>query len=1171
MSGYPGYNPGQFQQPKSFPQPPNPQYGAAPNGNGNQQPMMPGTGFAPPPPGQGMPMASQPPPPGVSGGMPMTPGYGFAPPGQSGGPPPPGGPGQGPGMRMMNAPPPPGAGPGPGFGQGPPAPPGPGMPGVPGMMMQQPPGTAGLNSAMQGMNMNSNQPHQPNNVFQPQPPGGNMGPPHPNMSMGQPQPPGPSHPNSNSQFYGGGAPAPYPGAAPKGHGMGPVGNAQPTFVDQTVDYSLQIPKSIFRPTTTVLPATAAMAQSCKVPTGGIIRPFADPEDGESINVIRPSAGGIIRCAKCRTYVNPYVAWVDNGRKWRCNICSHENETASAYYCHLDAQNERKDKMQRPELSSCVVEWIAPAEYQVRPPQPPAYFFVIDVSAAAAESGMLTSTANAIKKSLDELPGRDRTMIGFITFDTSVHFYTLAEGSSNAQMMVVGDLDELFVPAPRDLLVYLKDAREAVDNLLDNLPTMFSKNTASASCLGPALKAAYTVLKSVGGKMCVFQSIIPNLADGALKSRENPRLMGTPDEVKFLRPASAFYRDTGLEFNKCYISVDMFLFPSQYMDVASLSEMPKVTAGSMHTYVAFDPGRDGPKFESQLYRRLTQPIAFEAVFRIRCSKGMRINHFYGNFNIRGQDLLSLPNCTSDSIFSFDLMHGEQSLNKPFVTVQSALLYTTSDGERRIRVATQAFRLTTRQSEFMASVDSGAVAALLSKQAMNVGIKSNLDNARNKLQITCVEMIRASKEGDKRTVSGYSVPSAQPGNESEDKKIPKNLELLPLYTLGLMKNVAFRGGTDVNPDERIATHMGLSTMFVEETLSFLYPRFFAIHSMDSQAGLPVNDDDAGDENVKTAGRNMILLPNAINLSVESLSSEGIYLLDNGIDSFIWVGRASDPAINHALFGAESLSDVDMSQIYLNSSGNDVASRVDSIIQSLREETENGASSVASRIRIVREGDIGAESRFFWNFIEDRAQFNGGTYSYQEFVQFVNSPKQAQGAPPAPMGRGPPGQGPPGAYPGPPAPGRSGPPPPGPPGPNPSGYGAPPPPSSGPPAPNGYGAPPPPGPPSGNYGAPPPPGPPSSGGYGGPPPPGPHSGNFGGPPPPGPPSSGGYGGPPPPAQRGYGVPPPPSSGPASYGAPPPPGPPSGGPPAPPRSYGAPPPPGPPQNVGMPPPPRY
>ncbi len=484
------------------------------------------------------------------------------------------------------------------------------------------------------------------------------------------------------------------------------------------------------------------------------------------------------------------------------------------------------------------------------------------------------------------------------------------------MLVVADLVELFVPVPDDLLVNLQESREVIDAFLENLPTMFQKTTCQSSCLGPALKAAFTVTKHIGGKMCVFQSVLPTLGDGTLVPRENIQIMGTPDEVKLLRPAQNWYKETAVEFSRAQICVDMFLFPHSYIDVASLAELPKVTAGTLHTYPGFNYNADGPRFESELSRVLTQHTAFEAVMRIRCTRGMKISNFYGNFFIRGTDLLALPTCTSDSVFAFDLVHDEQNVSSSVVTVQSALLYTSTEGERRIRVVTQAIPVTSLASEVIGSVDADAVSALLAKQAVDIGIKTNLDNARNKMQQACVELIRASKEGDKpRTVSGYAAPpphmqqqQQHQGSESEIKPIPANLKLLPLYTLGLMKNVAFRGGTDVHPDERIHAMNLLSSMGVAETKHFVYPRMFSLHDMSPSAGLPSNDAPIE----RVSGQDRILLPRLLNLTVDRLASNGIFLLDNGVDMFLWVGRSSDPAILNSLFGINSLEGVDMSQV-------------------------------------------------------------------------------------------------------------------------------------------------------------------------------------------------------------------------------------------------------------------
>lgn len=62
-----------------------------------------------------------------------------------------------------------------------------------------------------------------------------------------------------------------------------------------------------------------------------------------------------------------------------------------------------------------------------------------------------------------------------------------------QMMVISDLDDIFVPLPDDLLVNLSESRNVVEAFLDSLPSMFQDNMNVESAFGPALKAAFTVM------------------------------------------------------------------------------------------------------------------------------------------------------------------------------------------------------------------------------------------------------------------------------------------------------------------------------------------------------------------------------------------------------------------------------------------------------------------------------------------------------------------------------------------------------------------------------------------------------------------------------------------------------------------------------------------------------
>lgn len=63
------------------------------------------------------------------------------------------------------------------------------------------------------------------------------------------------------------------------------------------------------------------------------------------------------------------------------------------------------------------------------------------------------------------------------------------------MMVVSDLDDIFVPLPDDLLVNLSESRNVVDAFLDSLPLMFQDNFNVESAFGPALRAAFMVMVS----------------------------------------------------------------------------------------------------------------------------------------------------------------------------------------------------------------------------------------------------------------------------------------------------------------------------------------------------------------------------------------------------------------------------------------------------------------------------------------------------------------------------------------------------------------------------------------------------------------------------------------------------------------------------------------------------
>jgi protein transport protein SEC24 len=54
------------------------------------------------------------------------------------------------------------------------------------------------------------------------------------------------------------------------------------------------------------------------------------------------------------------------------------------------------------------------------------------------------------------------------------------------------------------------------------------------------------------------------------------------------------------------------------------------AAQVYHYPGFHQARDGRKLAAELTRNLTRPTAWEAVMRIRCSRGLKIGSFHGHF-------------------------------------------------------------------------------------------------------------------------------------------------------------------------------------------------------------------------------------------------------------------------------------------------------------------------------------------------------------------------------------------------------------------------------------------------------------------------------------------------------------------------------------------------------------
>ncbi|CAE7197706.1 unnamed protein product [Symbiodinium necroappetens] len=765
------------------------------------------------------------------------------------------------------------------------------------------------------------------------------------------------------------ADASVPGApgAPGHGGMQPTSTGQDAYSAQFLRdvETFNSPAHFVRCSVSRLPNSASAKQRLNIPLGVVLQPLAplapDVEQVPSVNF--GAVGTIVRCKQCRTYVNPFVQWEANGRRWNCNLCGFSQLTPDTYYASLDESGKRMDRFQRAELHKGAVEYIAPGEYMVRPPQPPVFMFVIDVSYTSVVTGLLNTVVASIKEAIQSgsIPGGQRVQVGIITFDTSLHFYNLNSNLSQPQMLVVSDLEDLFLPLPDDILVPLAESEAAILNLLDSLPSIFGETKVNESCLGSAVRGAFMAMKHIGGKLLVFGACIPSVGELALKStRDNPRLLGTDREVELLRPAgNDGYKQLAQELTPAQISVELFLAPQAYMDLASICPLAKYTGGDVHYYPQFNINTCFVKFKSELVHVLTRYMGWEAVMRVRVSRGWKITKFDGHLFIRGQDLLVVPNCHSDQTFAIQIDMDDNVTPDPVLYVQSALLYTNSEGERRIRVHTWAALTTPNFNDIIGSIDVQASAAMMSHQAMDQSIKTNQTEGRNKLNSFCQQVVQA-------------------GNVCQTEA----LQYLPLYIMGMLKSAAFRATNDISADLRTYIMMRLETLSVSQTAAFFNPRLMAIHNAPETCQTP---DEHG----------RVQLPEMLNLTSESMTQDGVYLLEDGESVYMWIGRSVDTSFVQAVFGVSSFEQIDTNsaESVVGTRGDPLSTKIANILRQVRLERP----TPYMQLHVIRQGEP-KENKFFAALIEDRTI--GLQSTYMEFLTRMGYRPQQQ-APPAGAG--------------------------------------------------------------------------------------------------------------------------------------------------------------------------
>jgi len=302
---------------------------------------------------------------------------------------------------------------------------------------------------------------------------------------------------------------------------------------------------------------------------------------------------------------------------------------------------------------------------------------------------------------------------------------------------------------------------------------------------------------------------------------------------------------------------------------------------------FDPARNGEELHYAISRTVMQGAAYSCVFKLRCGKGLNIDAMYAPWEpeLIDQGTFQVSRMSTDATAIFLLSHSERIEGQKHAYIQAACLHTDRCGRRLIRVHTLQLPVTSSLSNVFRFTEIDAVTSTLLKQAAACAIKGD-NSFKDRLTKSCVDMLHAYRINCASTTAAGQLI------------LPESLKLLPLYVGAIRKMPAFRTGSDVRMDDRVASLARILGLPLGLSAPLLYPRVYQV------LPLPDRSPDAGKP---TGVGDNVYLPHTVACSYERLNHSCIYLVENGIKLHVYISPEVSGETLQRAFGVSTAAEV------------------------------------------------------------------------------------------------------------------------------------------------------------------------------------------------------------------------------------------------------------------------
>lgn len=92
----------------------------------------------------------------------------------------------------------------------------------------------------------------------------------------------------------------------------------------------------------------------------------------------------------------------------------------------------------------------------------------------------------------------------------MHFYAKRPEQSNASIFTMASSDHAFCPEKKGVLMLLRENRDTIAKILNDIPDIHGPEANDSVALGAAIDSAFQTIKEQGGKIVVLTTKTPDV-------------------------------------------------------------------------------------------------------------------------------------------------------------------------------------------------------------------------------------------------------------------------------------------------------------------------------------------------------------------------------------------------------------------------------------------------------------------------------------------------------------------------------------------------------------------------------------------------------------------------------------------------------------------------------------